>query len=490
MTKIEPKTIEFGDFQTPENLAIQIIKIILKKTHNIQTIIEPTCGIGNILKAAVLLTDPQIKLYGWEINPEYVNIAIAKFRNIQHQILIEEKNFFEINLDDLTNLTYPILFLGNPPWVTNSKLGTINGKNLPHKTNFQKYSGFDAISGKSNFDISEWILLEIAKFISNKNAVMAFIVKTSVARKVFNFIAKYNLSISDISMYIIDSKQYFNVRVDACLFYAKGTPQNNQHNRYTCQVYSSLEASYYSQLIGYINNYLISDINTYKQLESIDSSCEFTWRSGIKHDCAKVMELEYQSGHFINGFGKIVKITDEFLYPLYKSSHISKVSLKEPSKFIIVTQKYVGDNCDYIQNISPSTWSYLAENISFFKKRKSAIYQKNHQFSIFGVGDYSFAPWKVAISGLYKNLKFSLIGTFKSKPIVLDDTCYFLAFERKDQAELVYNLLSSQLCLSFLKSIIFKDNKRPITISILNRINLKNLAIALNLLNDYQNIFN
>jgi len=39
-------------------------------------------------------------------------------------------------------------------------LGIWNSDNLPPKSNFQKRRGFEAVTGKSKFDISEWMLLQ------------------------------------------------------------------------------------------------------------------------------------------------------------------------------------------------------------------------------------------------------------------------------------------------------------------------------------------
>jgi hypothetical protein len=63
---------------------------------------------------------------------------------------------------------------------------------------------------------------------------------------------------------------------------------------------------------------------------------------------------------------------------------------------LLVTQKYVGENTHHIQENAPKTWSYLQNNADRFKKRKSSIYKNRPEFSIFGVGNYTFAPWKIA----------------------------------------------------------------------------------------------
>ena len=74
---------------------------------------------------------------------------------------------------------------------------------------------------------------------------------------------------------------------------------------------------------------------------------------------------------------------------------------------------------------------------------------------------------------MYKNLSFQLLSPYNDKPIMLDDTCNFLYFNTEQEAIKIYKLLTSEICLNFLKSLIFFDAKRPINIDILNRINLE-----------------
>jgi len=76
--------------------------------------------------------------------------------------------------------------------------------------------------------------------------------------------------------------------------------------------------------------------------------------------------------------------------------------------------------------------------------RGSSIYTKRARYSIFGVGNYSFSPAKVAISGLYKNLQFQAVGSTGGKPIMVDDTCYFIPCDSKSEAEFFTTLLNSE----------------------------------------------
>ncbi|MBK8934691.1 MAG: hypothetical protein IPM76_20715 [Chloroflexi bacterium] len=118
-------------------------------------------------------------------------------------------------------------------------------------------------------------------------------------------------------------------------------------------------------------------------------------------------------------------------------------------------QQEVGENTRAIQTTAPKTWAYLQDHAELLDSRKSAIYRHRPRFSIFGVGDYSFAPWKVAISGLYKQLEFVAIGPHDDKPVVLDDTCYFLPCYSQKEANLLTELLNSESAQQFYQSLIF-----------------------------------
>ena len=95
---------------------------------------------------------------------------------------------------------------------------------------------------------------------------------------------------------------------------------------------------------------------------------------------------------------------------------------------------------------------------------------------MFGVGDYTFAPWKVGISGFYKRLTFSVVGNSEGKPMVLDDTGYFVACRREQELRCVASLLNSKAAREFLSAFIFWDSKRPITVDLLRRLDLPVLA--------------
>jgi protein-disulfide isomerase len=74
---------------------------------------------------------------------------------------LRQQDFFTHDWDtELHDAPGSLLIPGNLPWVTNQIVASLNGSNVPVKENFPGYRGIAARTGKSNFDISEWMFLE------------------------------------------------------------------------------------------------------------------------------------------------------------------------------------------------------------------------------------------------------------------------------------------------------------------------------------------
>ena len=469
--------IEYGDFQTPLELAKRVCQKLVELNVMPDIIVEPTCGIGNFIDAASDSFQSANKIFGIEINPDYLEELKVKSKFLTNQkIEIKQGNFFEFDWSAIIGtFNQKILVIGNLPWVTNSQQGSIGSHNLPEKSNFKNHHGLDAITGKSNFDISEWMLIQVVQWLQKREGYLAILCKSSVSRKILNYIRSQNLNLAYCANYKIDAKKYFNATVEACLLFCKF--DSNSQN-YFCDVFSNLETSDCYR-IGYRNNILIRDISTFDQLQKLyNKQSKTKWRSGIKHDCASIMEFRKVDNILVNGLGEVVDIEERYIFPLVKGSYVAQNKTNTTDRYILVTQRFVGESTECIKDLAPKTWNYLETHAQYLDKRKSKIYQQNPRFSIFGVGSYTFAPWKIAICGLYKKLDFRLIGKITEKPAVFDDTVYFLSFDDESLACKTFELLTSSLAKDFYSSLIFWDEKRPIKSSILNNLNLSVLAEA------------
>ena len=102
------------------------------------------------------------------------------------------------------------------------------------------------------------------------------------------------------------------------------------------------------------------------------------------------------------------------------------------------------------------------------------------------MGPYSFAQHKVAISGFYDNLRFAAIKPYRGKPVMLDDTCYFLPCCSAAEANYLVRLLNSPPAQELIQSLTFRDAKRRVTLSVLKQINLAALANELGCAAEFQ----
>lgn len=462
---------EFGDFQTPDDLASEVIALVNNIFGRPELVVEPTAGLGSFLKASVSRWGNNCQYEGYEINKKYVELASNALKTKSVQLF--HRDFFSEDWQRNLNKTAlsKILVIGNPPWVTNSKLGSLGSQNLPEKSNFQGLRGFEARTGKSNFDIAEWMLIRLIEALPPKGAI-AMLCKTMTARKVLKHFWKTDGGREGSRLFHIDAKSAFGVAVDACLFMTTGQIIKVQ----TATIFSCLSLSSDATQFGFIDGDLVSDMKAYNKHRNFDGGTSaYQWRSGIKHDASKIMTFTREGNSYRNGLGELIELEDEFIYPLLKSSDIGNHRVK-PRKFVLVPQKHTGDKTSAILSSAPKTWNYLMAHADILDNRRSSIYRNRPRFSIFGVGNYSFAPWKVAISGLYKSFAFVVVPPYQNRPVMVDDTCYSIPCSTEKEANLLCGLLSSEPAVEFLRSLVFMDSKRPITIDILRRISLVSIA--------------
>lgn len=467
----------YGDWQTNFELALNICRLLKNNGINPKVIIEPTCGKGNFILAALLTFDNVEDIYGIEIRKPYIDelkirilqLFIDTPDRIKVKIHLYNQNIFDFDFASIKKrlAKREVLVLGNPPWVTNSKQGSLGKDNLPEKSNFKRLSGMEALTGKSNFDIAEYICRQMISLMSGEHGYLALLLKNSVIRNILYEQNTNILPIKDIHQYSIDAQKEFNVSVSASLFFCTIKEDASRH----CQIkdfYTLKDIHEY----GWVNNNFVSDIELYQKYSYMDGRSPLVWWSGIKHDCAKVMELAYNDGRYTNGMGEIVDIEDDMIYPLIKSSDIKGRMISSTRKYVIVTQKTTSDNTAWINIKYPKTYKYLLSHAELLDNRRSRIYKGRSRFCLFGIGEYSFKPYKIAVSGLYKKPAFTLIVPVSGKSVMLDDTCYMLGFDALDDAMTTLRLLNSKPAQSFMKSLIFEDAKRVINKDLLMRIDL------------------
>jgi hypothetical protein len=450
---------DLGDFQTPPELACAVVATLGPIGSRFRRVLEPTCGRGHFIAALLGSPDPPREVLGIELQASHVAAARAL-----PGARIERASIFDIDLRGRRGKG-PLLAIGNPPWVTNAELGSLGSANLPGKKNLRRLPGMAARTGESNFDLALAIFWKLLSELDapGEETTVALLVKTSVARAVLALARENALPVTGATLRKIDAKRWFGAAVDACFFAVTLGPGPVRHE---ARVHASLDASEPEAVLGFARGNLV-DLSRYAP--ELDGSSTLTWRQGVKHDAAPVMEL--RDGK--NRLGEAVDVEPEHVFPLLKGGALFRG--EEPLDAVIVPQRKLGEDTRTLETRAPRLWRYLVDHRAHFEKRRSRIYEKAPPFAIFGIGPYSFAPWKVAVSGLHKEPRFRAIGPREGKPVFLDDTGYFLPCESGAEARALVALLAHEKCLAFLRSIVFLDAKRPITKKVLARIDLEAL---------------
>jgi len=504
--------VEYGDFQTPPQAAADLCDELVRWGIRPRSILEPTCGRGNLLRAA-LNAFPNAAALGIELNSAHLETCASVLtREFPGRFELRCQDAFQLDWDAvIARLEPPVLVLGNPPWVTNAALGVLKSGNLPPKTNLRGDPGLIALTGGGNFDVSEWLLIRWLEALARAETPgwLAMLVKTSVARRVLSFAWRRRLPLVQTRLRPIDASLWFGATVEAGLFVCALGAENLRTRDWTdehpreCPIVETLDSEMPPRrILGWRDHRLVADLEAYERarpwLRPEGSKGEASWRSGIKHDCAAVMELiplasldgrgvsdgEVKGAWerslptrawFRNGLGETVELETEPLYPLLKGTEVARGQVEMPRRWVIVTQTRVGEPTERLRDAAPLVWSYLERHGARLDRRASSVYRKRSRFAVFGIGPYAFAPGKVAISGLSKHARFVAVGSWMGKPVMFDDTVAFFACEQLAHARCLAEALNAEAGRLALEGLICRDAKRPITIEILNRLNLERL---------------
>jgi hypothetical protein len=468
------KRKDYGDFQTPPALVAEILDTLERVGGRYPRILEPTCGRGHFIAALLDRPEPPLEIFGLEIQPEHAEAARSlESPNVSTRLEVETADLFRVDLRRALDWSCngPLLVVGNLPWVTAAALGASGGTNGPVRANFKGLRGIDARTGASNFDISEAIWLKLLRELAYERPTIALLCKTAVARTVLKQVHSASLPVTKATLWKIDAQRWFRASVEACLLRVEVSqgPAATE-----AEVFEQLSDRVSGSTLGFGGDRLIADVDSYRRVAFADGHSPLNWRQGLKHDASRVMELTpLEGGKLGNKKGQVVDVEHEFVYPLLKATDLGGRDCIRPARSVLVTQHRLGEDTHNLELKAPRLWSYLLAHSETFDKRKSSIYRGRPPYCLFGVGDYSFAPFKVAVSGMHKAPRFRLVEAVGGRPTMLDDTCYFLPCLTRDQACLLVEVLNGPIALGLIRALTFSGAKRPITKALLQRIDLK-----------------
>ena len=330
-------------------------------------------------------------------------------------------------------------------------------------------------TGSSNFDVAEAVWLKLIAELADQAATIALLCKTSVARRILERAHRQRLPIANAVIRRLDASKWFGAAVDACLFQVElGTPDGLRE----VPVYESLAQKSPTSVMGFAGGWLIADRNAYAAAETADGVCPLTWRQGLKHDAAAVMELvrDAETGQLRNRAGEIIDVEPEFVYPLIKGGDLAR-DAPNSERAVLVTQERIGADTRVLRELAPRLWSYLAGARRLIPQAQ--VVDLRRPTSVCDVRNRAVQLRAVegGHRGVQQGPRFRALGPREGKPVMLDDTCYFLPCSSGRRGRRARRVVQRPAHPRVPAHCQFHERKRPFTKALLQRIDLAAILV-------------
>jgi len=150
----------------------------------------------------------------------------------------------------------------------------------------------------------------------------------------------------------------------------------------------------------------------------------------------------------------IEAVESDLLYPLLRGRDVQRWKA-EPSAYILMVQdpeKRRGYSEEWLQENYPRTYGYLKRFEEVLRKRRSRgisdMVRKGAPFyTMFAVGPYTFAPWKVVWLGFgATEMKAAVVGSVGGKPVMTNQAMHpFVSLDKEHEAHYLCACLNSSV---------------------------------------------
>lgn len=168
--------------------------------------------------------------------------------------------------------------------------------------------------------------------------------KTSVARNICIELAKNNFK-ADCIIAHFDNKKVFDINVSACLLICDFRSNDLLIKQCDIDDFDNLT------LLEFDGKALRAELS--EELSPLLGTTQLKWRQGVKHDCAKVMELHVDGDNLRNKLGETINVEDAYLYPYIKSSASREHFISGSQLRVPMTQRKIGDDTSGLKTDAP-----------------------------------------------------------------------------------------------------------------------------------------
>lgn len=499
---------DLGEFFTPDWLAEKTLALAGFNGEVDKTVFDPGCGSGSFLLAAAAkkiangASWPALlqSVCGCDLNPLSVLSARLNFLVLlsKHFTLplpgveLPVWHYDSIFQTPRGNTTPAVLpqnlatgcdyLVGNPPWISWNALPPayrrrLESELLPQYVLFD-FHGQAARLGHSNDDyLSTFTLITVQRYL-RQSGLCSFLIKQpllmNVSGKTFrHFSIRHRDEIIPLRVVKVadlrDLDPFAIANETAILVLEKGAPtiypvdyevwsRNNGHIEIKIERAQPANAEDRSSPWIIVND-------DWAATKFMEGENPYEIRHGLKHDVAEVLivDLIERSKATLrvrrreDAAAEIHDLEPDWVYPFLQPRHLQPWGNDGCAYFVLPQHKAGEDNEVELRDNFPLTYAFLKRFAARFAERRSRVFLHKPFYGLFGLGRYTFAPYKVCWVGLGFQPNFMVAEEIHNealgnKSMIPDGTIYYMPFADHDTAHFVCALLNSNLVRTFLSA--------------------------------------
>ena len=419
------KSLQIGDVFTPLKWAEFAIDkfAIFSKWINGASIFDPTMGEGNLLEALITYglargykvdSLPINKLFGNELNTNYFNQSLRKFRDKYGMEM--SQNFTNEDFLHLPPKKYDIIF-GNPPWQNFVDLPESYKSQI--KSHFFKYdligNSQNLLLGGSRIDISALIIQIALKdfLMQNGEAVMFLPLSLFLNDGANKNFRTYSIGEVKFCVNTIFDFNDENVFADIATRYGLGYFIRDKKPHFPIPYFRNekgLWLEYMAKPLFHETDPLSiitkGEEDKFEHINPVLLKKESCPRQGINtcgaNDVFFFDTLSEVNKYFVSVSNKSrenIVLPREYVFPLITSKEF-KAETDSPHKWVLLPYNPNGKPLEWeqIQQL-PELKRYIETNKELLQGRKGvmlkAMLSRGYWWSMLGVGVYNFFPYKI-----------------------------------------------------------------------------------------------
>ena len=197
--------------------------------------------------------------------------------------------------------------------------------------------------------------------------------------------------------------------------------------------------------------------------------CAHDIRHGVKDDAQAVFSIDRAQL-------SRRELEPDLVYPYLKSKHVVSYGLFGHDLRLVPMRTANEENEADLRASQPRTYEYLDSHRDRLEDRSSSWLDQGPFYTVFGLGSYTWADYKVVWCRLGFKPQFAVVSTVDDpdlgeKPVVPGDHCMFISTDNRYEAHFLCALLNSSLYQRSLRDIA-ADGKASLSKTVVSRLEL------------------